>query len=64
MNQNVLSTEGPWKNNEKKERAAVLSRLCALWALNLWPPIRMWSQPAPEGMHGMEQLVGVGSSMN
>lgn len=49
---------------KKKERAAVLSRLCALWALNLWPPIQMWSQPAPEGMHGMEQLVGVGSSMN
>lgn len=33
-----------------EERAAVLSRLCAPWALNLGPQILVWSLPAPEGV--------------
>lgn len=41
---------GPMETQWGKERAAVLSRLCAPSALNLGPQILVWSQPAPEGM--------------
>lgn len=41
---------GPMETQWGKERAAVLSRLCAPSALNLGPQILVWSQLAPEGM--------------